>query len=196
MLAGTLLLLPSLLLLLALFIFPLAVVLSRSVSDPSFGLQNYAALGRSPAFRNILVNTFEIAACTTAIRLLIGYPFSHYHLSRLPKRWGQSVSRPLPRFRSSLRFPPGPYAWTLDPRRRRSVINTYLAALGRHPTPGRACWMNRPGVIIGMVHVKPSQHDHCALLGRWSGIDRSLIDAATSLGRQSICGIPPGLSCR
>ena len=106
MLAGTLLLLPSLLLLLALFIFPLAVVLSRSVSDPSFGLQNYAALGRSPAFRNILVNTFEIAAWTTAICLLIGYPFSYQFYpgcrSAGDSRFSASAS-----FRSSLRFSPG-----------------------------------------------------------------------------------------
>lgn len=146
MLTGALLLLPSLLLLLALFIFPLAVVLSRSFSDPSFGLQNYAALWISPAFRNILVNTFEIAAWTTAICLLVGYPFS-YQLSRLPKRWGQSLLGLclIPFFTAILARL---YAWTLilgDA----GALNTFLLRWGviQHPA---ALLYNRLGVIIGM----------------------------------------------
>jgi putative spermidine/putrescine transport system permease protein len=81
--SGLLLLLPSLLLLLAIFIFPLAVVLSRSFTEPHAGFGNYVALWQSRAFRNILINTFEIAAWTTGICLLLGYPFS-YQLARLP----------------------------------------------------------------------------------------------------------------
>jgi putative spermidine/putrescine transport system permease protein len=60
--SGLLLLLPTLLLLFAIFIYPLAIVLSRSFTDPHPGIANYVALWRSPAFRNILINTFKIAA--------------------------------------------------------------------------------------------------------------------------------------
>jgi putative spermidine/putrescine transport system permease protein len=177
MLTGALLLLPSLLLLLALFIFPLAVVLSRSFSDPSLGLQNYAALWKSPAFRNILVNTFEIAAWTTAICLLVGYPFS-YQLSRLPKRWGQSVLGLclIPFFTAILARL---YAWTLilgDA----GALNTFLLRWGviQHPA---ALLYNRLGVIIGMVHVM-LPYMIIVLYSVMAGIDRSLLDAATSLG--------------
>ena len=121
--SGLLLLLPTLLLLFAIFLYPLAVVLSRSFTDPQPGFANYVALWRSPAFRNILINTFEIAAWTTAVCLLLGYPFS-YQLARLPKRWAQPLLGlcMIPFFTAILARL---YAWTIilgDA----GVINSYL----------------------------------------------------------------------
>lgn len=176
-LTGVLLLLPSLLLLLVLFVFPLAVVLSRSFTDPTFGIANYTALWRSRAFRNILANTFEIAAWTTAICLALGYPFA-YQLSRLPRRWGQALLGLclVPFFTAILARL---YAWTLilgDA----GVLNTYLLRWGlvAHPL---ALLFNRIGVIIGMVHVM-LPYMVIVLYSTMVGIDRGLLDAAQSLG--------------
>jgi putative spermidine/putrescine transport system permease protein len=180
---GLLLLLPTLLLLLAIFIYPLAVVLSRSFTDPQPGFANYVALWLSPAFRNILINTFEIAAWTTAICLLVGYPFS-YQLARLPKRWAQPLLGlcMIPFFTAILARL---YAWTIilgDA----GVINSYLIDWGvvQHPL---SLLFNRLGVIIGMVHVM-LPYMVIVLYSQMVGIDRSLIDAATSLGASPFAG--------
>lgn len=176
-LSGLLLLLPTLLLLFAIFLYPLAVVLSKSFTDPQPGFANYVALWRSTAFRNILINTFEIAAWTTAICLLVGYPFS-YKLARLPKRWAQPLLGlcMVPFFTAILARL---YAWTIilgDA----GVINSYLMHWGiiQHPM---SLLFNRLGVIIGMVHVM-LPYMVIVLYSQMVGIDRSLIDAATSLG--------------
>jgi putative spermidine/putrescine transport system permease protein len=181
--SGLLLLLPTLLLLFAIFLYPLAVVLSRSFTDPQPGFANYVALWRSPAFRNILINTFEIAAWTTAVCLLLGYPFS-YQLARLPKRWAQPLLGlcMIPFFTAILARL---YAWTIilgDA----GVINSYLIDWGviQHPL---SLLFNRLGVIIGMVHVM-LPYMVIVLYSQMVGIDRSLIDAATSLGASPFAG--------
>jgi putative spermidine/putrescine transport system permease protein len=181
--SGLLLLLPSLLLLLALFIFPLALVLSRSFTDPHLGFANYAALWQSRAFRNILINTFEIAAWTTAICLLVGYPMS-YQLTRLPARWAQLLLGlcMIPFFTAILARL---YAWTIilgDA----GIINSYLTEWGviQHPL---SLLFNRLSVIIGMVHVM-LPYMVIVLYSAMASIDRSLIDAATSLGASPFAG--------
>ena len=181
--SGLLLLLPSLLLLLAIFIFPLAVMLSRSFTEPHAGFGNYVALWQSRAFRNILINTFEIAAWTTAICLLVGYPFS-YQLARLPKRWAQPLLGlcMIPFFTAILARL---YAWTLilgDA----GVLNSYLIDWGVIQQPVGLLF-NRVGVIIGMVHVM-LPYMVIVLYSQMVGIDRSLIDAATSLGASPFAG--------
>jgi len=181
--SGLLLLLPTLLLLVLIFLYPLAVVLSRSFTEPHLGLQNYVALYRSQAFRNILVNTFEIAGWTAAICLLLGYPFS-YQLARLPKRWAQPLLGlcMIPFFTAILARL---YAWTIilgDA----GVINTYLLQWGiiHHPI---SLLFNRTAVIIGMVHVM-LPYMVIVLYSQMVGIDRSLLDAATSLGASPFAG--------
>jgi putative spermidine/putrescine transport system permease protein len=181
--SGLLLLLPTLLLLVLIFLYPLAVVLSRSFTEPHLGLQNYVALYWSQAFRNILVNTFEIAGWTTAICLLLGYPFS-YQLARLPKRWAQPLLGlcMIPFFTAILARL---YAWTIilgDA----GVINTYLLQWGiiLHPI---SLLFNRTAVIIGMVHVM-LPYMVIVLYSQMVGIDRSLLDAATSLGASPLAG--------
>ena len=160
-----------------LFVFPLLIVLSRSFTDPAPGVHNYTALWRSPAFRNILINTFEIAIWTTAICLAVGYPFA-YQLSRLPRKLGQSLLAIclVPFFTAILARL---YAWTIilgDA----GIINTYLVYWGvvQHPI---ALLFNRTGVVIGMVHVM-LPYMIVVLYSAMIGIDRALLDAAYSLG--------------
>ena len=43
---------PTLLLLVGLYLIPLAIVLSRSFTDPTVGLENYVALWKIAGFRN------------------------------------------------------------------------------------------------------------------------------------------------
>lgn len=180
---GLLLLAPSVTVLLVLFVFPLVIVLSRSFFAPSLSLHNYTALWSSVAFRNILINTFEIAAWTTVICLALGYPFA-YHLSRLPRRLGQSLLAVclVPFFTAILARL---YAWTIilgDA----GIINTYLMRWGvvHHPI---ALLFDRTGVVIGMVHVM-LPYMIIVLYSAMVGIDRSLLDAAATLGASPFSG--------
>jgi putative spermidine/putrescine transport system permease protein len=182
-LVGLLLLAPSIAVLLVLFVFPLVIVLSRSFFAPNLSLHNYTALWSSVAFRNILINTFEIAAWTTAICLALGYPFA-YHLSRLPPRVGQSLLAVclVPFFTAILARL---YAWTIilgDA----GIINTYLMRWGlvHHPL---ALLFDRTGVVIGMVHVM-LPYMIIVLYSAMVGIDRSLLDAAATLGAGPFSG--------
>jgi ABC-type spermidine/putrescine transport system permease subunit I len=174
---GWLLLAPTVAVLLMLFVFPLLIVLSRSFADPAPSVQNYTGLWRSTAFRNILINTFEIAAWTTAICLALGYPFA-YQLSRLPRRLGQSLLAIclVPFFTAILARL---YAWTIilgDA----GIINSYLLRWGVVHQPV-ALLFNRTGVVIGMVHVM-LPYMIIVLYSTMVAIDRSLLDAAASLG--------------
>src|SRR5690606_27486166 len=76
---------PVVLLLVLLFILPLALVLSRSFTEPDFGLGNFSDLIRSEAARRVLVATFRVAALTTLISLVLGYPFAYWLCTLSPR---------------------------------------------------------------------------------------------------------------
>jgi putative spermidine/putrescine transport system permease protein len=174
---AAILLLPALLLLGGLYIYPLIIVLSRSFTDPKLSVHNYVQLWQSVAFRNIMKNTFEIAAWTTVVSLLMAYPLC-YRIVTLPARWGRvllGVSI-LPFFIAVLAKL---YAWTIilgDA----GVVNTYLKDWGvtSQPLP---LLFNRTGVIIGTVHYM-LPYMILILYASMLNIDRSLILAARSLG--------------
>ncbi len=176
-LIGLLLLLPSLLLLFALYLLPLAVVLSRSFTDPSLGWQNYTALWQSRGFRNILNNTFQIAAWTTIICLLLGYPFA-YQVTRMRPRLARIVLLLclIPFFTAILARL---YAWTIilgDA----GILNTYLLRTHLIHAP-LGLLFTRTAVIVGMIHVM-LPYMVVVLYSTMSGIDRTLLDASRSLG--------------
>jgi putative spermidine/putrescine transport system permease protein len=175
--APTLLLAPTLVLLLVFFFYPLVVVLSRSFTDPSTGFGNYADLWESRAFRAVMMNTFEIAAWTTAISLALAYPVA-YNVARLPARW----ARPLlllaliPLFTAILARL---YAWTIllaD----KGTVNDTLEGLGVINSPIDLLFTRR-AVVIGMVHVM-LPYMILVLYSTMIGIDRSLLESARSLG--------------
>ena len=68
-----LILLPAVLMLVALYLVPLADVLVTSVTDPKPGLDNYALLFTSASVQKTLLTTLRIAAITTLFALLLGY---------------------------------------------------------------------------------------------------------------------------
>lgn len=174
---GLILLAPTLVLLLGLYIYPLIVVLSRSLTDPRVGFDNYTALWQSVAFRNILTNTFEIALWTTAICLLMGYPLA-YRIATLPPLWSRVLLGLvlLPFFTAILARL---YSWSIilgD----EGVVNTYLQQWGiiHQPLP---LLFDRTGVVIGTVHYM-LPYMILVLYSTMLNIDDSLLQAARSLG--------------
>ncbi len=175
--APALLLAPTLLLLLVFFVYPLVVVLSRSFTDPSFGLENYTALWESRAFRAVMRNTFVIAAWTTVISLVLAYPVA-YKLATLPARWANVllVLTMVPLFTAILARL---YAWTIL-LGNQGMVNDALVATGITDTPVDLLF-TRTAVVVGMVHVM-LPYMILVLYSTMVGIDRSLLDAARSLG--------------
>jgi putative spermidine/putrescine transport system permease protein len=175
--APPLLLAPTLLLLLVFFVYPLVVVLSRSFTDPSFGLENYTALWESRAFRAVMRNTFVIAAWTTVISLVLAYPVA-YKLATLPARWARVllVLTLVPLFTAILARL---YAWTIL-LGNQGMVNDVLVATGITDSPVDLLF-TRTAVVVGMVHVM-LPYMILVLYSTMVGIDRSLLDAARSLG--------------
>ncbi|WP_416417202.1 ABC transporter permease [Paenarthrobacter aromaticivorans] len=66
---------PGVVFLLVFFAWPLAQVLVRSLVDPS--PQNYVTFLQTPAYMQILLQTFQIAAVVTLVCLLLGYPYAY-----------------------------------------------------------------------------------------------------------------------
>jgi putative spermidine/putrescine transport system permease protein len=175
--APPLLLAPTLLLLLAFFAYPLVVVLSRSLTEPSFGFDNYVELWESRAFRAVMRNTFVIAAWTTLISLVMAYPVA-YKLATLPSRWARVllVLALVPLFTAILARL---YAWTIL-LGNQGMVNDTLVATGITDAPVDLLF-TRTAVVIGMVHVM-LPYMILVLYSTMVGIDRSLVDAARSLG--------------
>ena len=85
-LRGLALVLPALLLVAAFLLAPLALVIrySLDVYDPAslmkgvFSAENYVKLVSDPFYLRVLVFTGEIAALSTAICLVLGYPVAYF----------------------------------------------------------------------------------------------------------------------
>ena len=140
---------PALFLLLAFFIVPVTGLLLRSLTEPQFGLQNYAELFATTTYARIIFNTFLVSGVVTLVSLIVGYPVA-WLLAIMPSRaasivfgiiilsmWTNLLART--------------YAWMVL-LQRTGVINKTLMNLGliNEPLP---LVNNLIGVTIGMVYI-------------------------------------------
>ena len=146
---AALLALPAVLLLLAFFVVPVAMLLSRSVLDPHPGLQNYAALVAGPGFAGILLNTFLVSTIVTAVALLVGFPLA-WLLVVLPAAWGRLLFGiiVLSMWTNLLTRT---FGWMVL-LQSRGVINRALLALGLIDQP-LPLINNLAGITIGMTYI-------------------------------------------
>jgi ABC-type spermidine/putrescine transport system permease subunit I len=72
-----LLIIPGLLVIGLLFVWPLVVMASRSVTDPVLGLQNFQEFFTTPLSIRSLTATLSTAAITTVACIVIGYPYAY-----------------------------------------------------------------------------------------------------------------------
>jgi len=179
-----LLLLPSALWLFIFFIAPLFIVLIYSFLERGtyggvewhFTLENYRRTF-DPLYFKTFLRSFYIAAVTTVVTLLIGYPLAYYIATRSPKRRGTLVLALMIPFWTN--FLVRTYAWLTLLRKHTGLINVTLMSLG---------WIDKPlplfgndfAIIVGLVYgwlpdmVLPIY----AALER---LDRSLLEAAEDL---------------
>ncbi|HXJ78777.1 MAG TPA: ABC transporter permease [Candidatus Methylomirabilis sp.] len=171
------LLLPALLTLAVLFVYPLLGIFFRSVHKTAFTLEFYRQVFRTPVYLLVIGLTFRTAAVVTLICLLLGYPLA-YVLANIRPRVARLlvIVVVLPFFTSII---VRTYAWMVL-LGRNGIVNHYLTALGLVSAPLPLLY-NQGGVLIGMTYVLLP----FMVLTIWSvmrGIDPALTRAAHSLG--------------
>lgn len=169
--------LPAILLLLAFFVLPVAFMLSRSVTEPEPGLQNYAALLGSTTYAKIFFNTFFVSTIVTVITVIFAFPVA-WSLAIMPKRiaavifavillsmWTNLLART--------------YAWMVL-LQQTGLINRLLMSTGIIDAPLQLT-NNLIGVTIGMVYIM-LPFMILPLLGVIRKIDPSILQAAAVCG--------------
>ena len=177
-----LLVLPAAAFLLVFFLAPLIDMSARSVTEPpGAGLSNYTRFFEQEAYVRVLANTFWIATLTTAVCLLIGFPFA-YLMTVVPGRVaGLLLIAVLLPFWSSLLV--RTFAWQVI-LRDTGILNTLLMDVGlvAEPLP---LIRTTTGVIIGMSHILLP----FMVLPIWAvlrRIDPELSRAAANLGARPV----------
>jgi len=172
-----LVLLPALLLLLALFVYPLLGIASRSVYKGGYTLDLYRQIFRVPVYLAVIGQTFRVSALVTLICLALGYPLAYVLVGTPPRRARLLlVLVVLPFFTSII---VRTYAWMVL-LGRNGIVNQSLLALGILDAPLPLLY-NQGGVLIGMSYVL-LPFMVLTLYSVMRGIDPALVRAAHSLG--------------
>ncbi len=172
-----LLIAPAVLLMLVFYIFPLTQVLWLSVTEPTFGLDNYRELIERPLIHRIWWTTIRICVVTTAITVVAGYAVAYAMrlVGEQQRTW--MLFCVLLTFWLSVLV--RAFAWVML-LRTEGMINVGLMEIGLIEQPIRLV-RNEIGVVIGMVHfmlplaVLP-------IYSNMTGIDQRLMSAARGLG--------------
>lgn len=140
---------PAVIAVLCVFIYPISWLLVGSFSSPSWGFQNYVVVLGRPVYLRVLLNTFLISAGTTLACAVIGYPVAYTmaHSSQRVRRLLIFVVL-LPFWTSLL---VRTFAWMVL-LQRSGLINGLLLDIGVISEP-LALIYNRIGVYIGMTQV-------------------------------------------
>lgn len=172
-----LLLLPALLALGVLFVYPLLGILFRSVYKAGYTLDSYRQLFRTGVYLTVIGLTFRTATIVTLTCLVLGYPLA-YVLATVRPRLARAlvIVVVLPLLTSII---VRTYAWMVL-LGRNGVVNQSLVALGLAPAPLPLLY-NPAGVVIGMTYVL-LPYMVLTLASVMRGIDPSLVRAAHSLG--------------
>lgn len=140
---------PAILLLLAFFVVPVAMLLARSVTEPEIGLQNYAALLGSATYGRIFFNTFFVAGLVTLVTGLIAFPIS-WALAIMPPRWAAALFAII-LLSMWTNLLARTYAWMVL-LQQTGLVNRMLMGIGVIDRPVQLT-NNLVGVTIGMVYI-------------------------------------------
>lgn len=142
-----LLLLPGAALLVLVFVLPLGLMAVRSLVDPSPA--NYKIFATSSIYSRVLLHTVAIAALTTIICLVLGYPYAYAMLRAGPRLATVLVVAMILPFWSGVLV--RSYAWFVL-LQDRGLINGWLVALHVIPAPYPII-RTSAAVVIGMCHI-------------------------------------------
>lgn len=174
---GAAFLAPLTLLTLVTFDVPLALLLGQSVFDPSATTANYREVVETEAYTRILGSTLRVAAITTAICLLLGYPLALWLARMAPARRRIAIALLVLPFWVSILV--RAYAW-LVLLGNNGAVNRGLIELGIVGSPVQFLY-DSAGVTLGTVSILLP----FLVLPLYAGIarvDTRLLGAAASLG--------------
>ncbi len=169
--------LPLLLLMLALFILPIALMLARSVTQPEWTIEHYQDLIETSVYLRVLGRTLQIALITTVACALLGYPLAYWMRDLSPQRQVLAVALVVLPFWISILV--RTYAWIVV-LGNAGVVNRVLLDLGLVGAPVSFLY-NELGVVIGTTNVL-LPFLVLPLFAAMVRIDDRLMQAAESLG--------------
>ncbi|WP_344896235.1 ABC transporter permease [Actinomadura meridiana] len=167
--------LPATALLLVFFCYPLGNIIWRSFTDPSTGFGNYTKLLHDGVSVTVLTRTLITGLIVAACTLVIAYPYA-YAMTRVSPRARNlmTVVVLLPFWTSMMARN---FAWYML-EQRGGLIDDAFSAVGIH---GVVLLGTVSGVAVAMVQVM-LPFMVLPLYSGMDGIDKRLLDAATSLG--------------
>jgi len=171
------LVLPALLFLLTIYVYPLAKMILMSLFDPDFTLKHYQEFISTSVYIKVFYNTIKISFFSTLICLVVGYPVSFLLASVSPKTRGLMIIFVIIPFWISLLV--RNYAWMVL-LGRNGIFNSMLLELGLISAPLKLMY-NAFGMYVGMVHIL-LPYMIFPMFAVMSGIDWDLIRASRSLG--------------
>ena len=168
---------PAILLLAAFFVIPVVFLLTRSVTEPQWGLQNYATLVGSATYAKVFFNTFFVAGVVTLVTVLIAFPVA-WALAIMPARWSAVVFAII-LLSMWTNLLARTYAWMVL-LQQTGLINRMLKAVGVIDQPLQLT-NNLVGVTIGMVYIM-LPFMILPLMGVIKKIDPAILQAAALCG--------------
>jgi len=174
-------LLPCMIFLGLVFIYPISLFLSKSFFDPHPTLKHLHHLFEDPIFLKVYWITFKISFIVTLVCFLLGYPIAYLLSDVSDKIRSLLMILVLIPFWTSLLV--RNYAWMVL-LGRRGVFNNLLINMGILGSP-LTLLHNTFAVTVGMAQMM-TPFMVLALLSVMKGIDRGLIRAAESLGANSL----------
>ncbi len=176
---------PAVLLLAAFFVIPVAGLLSRSVTEPQWGLHNYETLLGSVTYIRIFLNTFLVSGVVTLITALIAFPVAWALAIMTPRMAGLLLAVILLSMWTNLLA--RTYAWMVL-LQQTGLVNRMLMGIGIIDQPLQLT-NNLIGVTIGMVYIM-LPFMILPLYGVIKKIDPAILQAA------ALCGATKGQALR
>lgn len=173
------LLTPSVILVLGVFVVPLAVMLWRAFTDPTVGFENFGWYVGDPVQRAVLLRTFVTGLEVTVICLLLGYPYAYAMVAFGPKVRAALTMLVLVPFWTSLMV--RTFAWVIL-LQDNGPVSSVLSLVGLGDVQ---LIRTNLGVVIGMSQIL-LPFMVLPLYAVMSGIDRRLVLASSSLGARPL----------
>jgi putative spermidine/putrescine transport system permease protein len=171
------LLLPLLILLIALFLFPIVKVLFTGFYDNGFTLKHFHRIFTTPIYMQVLLNTLKISMAVTLFSILLGYPVAYLFYNISDRTRNLLIAIVLIPFWTSVLV--RTYGWMVL-LGKNGLINNILLYLGIISTPIPLMY-NEPGVYLGMTQIL-LPFMILPLYSVISKIDRNLLRAGEILG--------------
>lgn len=172
---GLWLVVPAVATLLVFFLYPLADIASRSITEPDLGLSNYAEVFQNDRYRAVLLRTMRMAGTATLICLALGFSYAYLMTLVGPRKRLLLLGTVLMPYWTSVMV--RTYSWYVL-MQDNGPINDLLGSLGL-PT---LSLIRRPvGVTVAMTQLM-LPYMILILYAAMARIDRRYLSAARSLG--------------